>query len=1034
MPYIEGRTLESIVKNVRCQQRGTPSAPTPNLATLAVEPLASTLKLGERKTDRLQDEVETAARSSPLPQPRLSADYFRSVATVMADAADAFHYAHGMQILHRDLKPSNLMVDAAGQCWVIDFGLAAYLSGSDRFTTATDQVGRDQERATPAPHLTAGNVVGTPSYMAPEQWTSGIVDERTDVWGLGATLYELLTLERAFPGDSNQAIQHNVLSNDPTSPHLLTKTVPRDLEAVCMKALKKDSAARYQSAQDFAVDLRRWLNHEPVAAQRTRIPRRVWLWARRNRAWAAAIAIVVLLCGGFAARELHSAQAREREQRREGLLQQVQNVRLLPHQVTEHEDWLEDGWTLVRQAVQLRKGPDVQDQAAALLAGVNARRAKWMPGFRASSIAVDAEGRRVLIGGTRDDEARLWDPRTDQLELSGLRGSGPVTFSRDGAPWQLVCNSGDRFSLILWDVTHRRIVRELRVARPANARSAETLGKSKIFLTSDGAFAAATTALADGSALVTAWETSNGGVIRQIAQVNRDITALAVSENGSFVSLGDSNGQVSVWPLPTGVPFPVPSAGRTQVESLAFGPNARGRGNSDKTAHWLLAGGDASGKATIWDLGRRVPVTTCRGSYYNIHALAFSPDGVTLATTGRAESKLWDIATGRLLLDLHLSDYMTGIAFSRDAHRLATSMERNQHPPDVPHEGMLVWDLEYHRGVQSLRGLDGQIAHSKICFAQDSRRIAAISLDWRIAIWELPSGFLHSLFEMSPGLTADNSGLAFSHDGRRFACSVGAEAKLWDLESGHATTWRLPEGLGDTLAFDATDTRLWLFRVETLDGMHPPHNRSPARQYPRACRIRDLLASREHDLHDVGKNKPAWETHEFDAGDVHSQATPDGKYLVAAGRHGLDKRERVTSVFESATGKVVLSLPADDFQLDVTGQLMLVHMKSDRVGVYELIKLPTGELVDSIAAPFLAIGPGARLVATKAAAGFGYSLRRRDEQSPFVTLGIDALTAEGFPTFSSDGGLFAWGNRDGTVTVCHLEEVQRRLASVGLGW
>jgi WD40 repeat protein len=742
---------------------------------------------------------------------------------------------------------------------------------------------------------------------------------------------------------------------------------------------------------------------------------------------------VVLLCVGFAARELHSAQAREREQRREGLLQQVQNVRLLPHQVTEHEDWLEDGWSLVRQAVQLRKGPDVQDQAAALLAGVNASRAKWMPGFRASSIAVDAEGRRVLIGGTRDDEAKLWDPRTDQLELSGLRGSGPVTFSRDGVPWQLVCNSGDRFSLILWDVTHRRTVREVRVPRPANARSAETPGESKIFLTSDGAFAAATTAL-DGSALVTAWETSNGRVIRQIAQVNRDITALAVSEDGSFVALGDSNGQVSVWPLPTGKPFPVPSAGRTQVESLAFGLNARGRGNPDKTAHWLLAGGDAGGKATIWDLGRRVPVTTCRGSYYNIHALAFSPDGVTLATTGRAESKLWDIATGRLLLDLHFCDNMTGIAFSRDAHRLATSMERNQHPPDVPHEGMLVWDLEYHRGVQSLRGLDGQIAHSKICFSQDSRRIAAISLDWRIAIWELPSGFLHSLFEMSPGLTADNSGLAFSHDGRRFACSVGAEAKLWDLETGQVTSWRLPEGLGDTLAFDATDTRLWLFRVETADGVHRPDSRSPLNQYPRVCRMRDLLANRDHDLRNVGKSKPVWETREFDAGDVHAEAASDGRCLAAVGRHGIEKGERFVKVFESATGKVVLAPPADGVLLEVTGQFLVIHPKSDVHGVWDLIKFPTGEFVDSIADPFLAFGPEARFVAMRAPRGFGYSLHKRGEATPLVTLGIDTLAEEGRPTFSRDGALLAWGNRDGTVTVCHLEEVQRRLAAIGLGW
>ncbi len=386
-----------------------------------------------------------------------------------------------------------------------------------------------------------------------------------------------------------------------------------------------------------------------------------------------------------------------------------------------------------------------------------------------------------------------------------------------------------------------------------------------------------------------------------------------------------------------------------------------------------------------------------------------------------------------MLLDLHYSDDMTGIAFSGDARKLAISMERTQHPPELPHEGMQVWDLEDHRGVQSLRGLDGQIAHSKVCFAGDARRIAAMSLDWRIAIWDLPSGFLRRVLDVAPGLTADNSALAFSHDGRKFAYSAGSEAKLLDLETGGTISWRLPEGLGDTLVFDAADRHLWLFRVETEDGVHPPDNRSPLGQYPRVCRVRDLLASAQRDLRDVVKNRPAWETREFDAGDVQAQATPDGKYFVAAGRQGLQKRERLTKVFDCTTGHVALSLPSGDFQLEVTGRLLAVHLRSGGDGD-QLIKCPTGELVDGIPGTFLAIGPEARLLATKASNEFGYSLRRRDEMTPLVTLGIDTWTEEGRPTFSQDGTLLAWGNRDGTVTVCHLAEVQRRLAALGLGW
>jgi len=1030
MPYIEGMTVAHIIKSVWQQSRTSPGAKTPNLATLAMQTRSSTVLVASEDTDVTARPAEAGPALTPV---TLSSVYFRSVAKVLADVADAFEYVHGLNILHRDLKPSNLMVDSAGQCWIIDFGLAAYLQEADRSTPDPEAASPDNRRTLFASSLTAGNIIGTPSYMAPEQWRGEKIDRRTDVWGLGATLYEMLTLRQAFPGEPDHDLRREILLEEPTPPRQLAKGLPLDLEAVCLRALRKEPARRYQSAGEFAADLRRWLNQEPVTARRTRLPRRIGLWVRRNRAWSAAIAAFVIACAALAFGEIRSARAREREQRREGLLEQVQNVRLLPHQVTQREDWFEDGWSKVRQAVQLGNGSDVQDQAAALLGGVNASLAKSMLGFRSSSIAIDAEGRRVLIGGTPHDEAKIWDPRTDVLQPSGLRGAGPVVFSRDKSPWQLVPDPNDRFTLVLWDMANRRIVRNLKIPQPAKT-SAGPPNDLEIAFADDGAFAAATAPFSDRSALVTVWETASGKVVRQMAQTGRELTSVAVSPDGSFVATGDSNGKVSVWPLPSGEPFPLPSTGRTEVDSLAFGPNLSGKSSADKAAHWFVAGGDAAGKTTIWDLGRRVPITQCRGSYYNVSALAFSPDGVTLATTGRAESKLWDIATGRMLLDLHFSDYMTGIAFSRDAGRLAISMERNQHPPELPHEGIQVWDLEYHRGVQTLRGLDGQIAHSKVCFADDARRIAALSADWRIAIWELPTGFLHRVFEISPSSTADNGGLAFSHDGRKFACSSGDEAKLWDLESSRTTTWRLPPGLGNTLVFDSTDTHLWLFRVETADGAHPPDSRSPLSQYPRVCRVRDLLATGEHDLREVAKHKPTWETREFDAGDVQSQATRDGKRIVAVGTHGIQKRERFTKLFDSASGKELLSLPSNDFGLESSGEFLAVYLRSDVDGACQLVKLPGGELVDSIAGPFHAIGPGARLLAARTANGFGYSLRRRDAATPLVTLGVDTLAEEGRPTFDRDGALLAWGNRDGTVTVCHLEEVQRRLAALGLGW
>jgi WD40 repeat protein len=286
---------------------------------------------------------------------------------------------------------------------------------------------------------------------------------------------------------------------------------------------------------------------------------------------------------------------------------------------------------------------------------------------------------------------------------------------------------------------------------------------------------------------------------------------------------------------------------------------------------------------------------------------------------------------------------------------------------------------------------------------------------------------------MAPGLTADNAGLAFSHDGRKFAVSGGSEARMWDLESGQVTAWQLPEGLVDTLVFDATGTKLFLFRMETADWIHAPDSNSSRQLYPRVCRVRDLLASPQRDLRRAGKHNPAWETAYFDASVFIVKATPDGRFFVAAGARGFDKTEHLLKVFDCATGKDLLSIGASAFHLDATGNL-LQFTANDSPGQYPLIEIPSGKWAGSLNPPASALGPGAHLLANEHPERFGHTLYRRGDETPLVSLGIDTLSAEGHATFSLDGTRLAWGNQDGTVTICYLAEVQRRLASIGFGW
>ncbi len=213
-----------------------------------------------------------AAVAKPCP---LGVGYWRSVAGIGLQAANALHYAHEQGALHRDIKPGNLILDREGRVWVADFGLAKLL---------------DQEETT-----RSGDVVGTLRYMAPEQW-EGRADPRTDVYGLGLTLYEMLTLRPAFDETDRARLIRQVMDEEPTPPRKLQPSVPRDLETIVLKAVARQPADRYQTAAELAEDLGRFLEDRPVRARRASAVERLWRWCRRNKLVAAlSVAVVGLL-------------------------------------------------------------------------------------------------------------------------------------------------------------------------------------------------------------------------------------------------------------------------------------------------------------------------------------------------------------------------------------------------------------------------------------------------------------------------------------------------------------------------------------------------------------------------------------------------------------------------------------------------------------------------------------------------------------------------------------------------------------------
>jgi serine/threonine protein kinase len=275
MQFIEGQTLAEVIAELRSEQRPT-----------RTEGLSPTRTGGSLFTER--------STQSP--------GFFRAMAQLGVQAAEALEHAHQLGVVHRDVKPANLLLDASGRLWVADFGLA---------------------RCRAEPGLTGtGDVVGTLRYMSPEQALAkhALVDHRSDIYSLGATLHEALTLQPAYPGRDREELLRQIAIGEPRAPRGVNRSLPVALETVVLKAMAREPQGRYATAREMAEDLQRFLEGRPVLALRPTRGERLARWGQRH--WRAlAIAAGVL---GLAALGLLIASFliwREREQKAAALVQ-----------------------------------------------------------------------------------------------------------------------------------------------------------------------------------------------------------------------------------------------------------------------------------------------------------------------------------------------------------------------------------------------------------------------------------------------------------------------------------------------------------------------------------------------------------------------------------------------------------------------------------------------------------------------------------------------------------------------------------------
>jgi WD40 repeat protein/predicted Ser/Thr protein kinase len=951
----------------------------------------------------------------------------RAAAELLEPVARAAHYAHQQGILHRDLKPHNILIETrTGRPFVLDFGLAKRFGSEPGASTPGDALTGTEE------------LLGTPFYMAPEQISApSKVGIATDVYGLGATLYHVLTGRPPFQAASVAATVHQVVQEEPVAPRRLNPSVEPALETIVLKCLSKEPQRRYASAEALADDLGRYRRGEPILARPTGRMERGRLWCRRNPGKALLLAGLTLALLGLAAaaswgyvenrawaeaqeQAARESDSRAQDQQREALLQSLQ---ALLHDGERSAGWSDRAWQLVRQTAALGRDERLRDLAGLSLAGLDAHSESGLAQVmkeRASGLAFE-EGGRMLLGGTADPQgkpgapARLWDGKASQLIRSKQDGEGPVAFrSADHRPIQVVVRSGPW--LLVWEVAANRPLSECRfTARAGKSRvlavARDDLRQPLVVLSADGSTVAAAAVGGSGEAgLVGVWETKTG---RQLLEFPGTVSALALSARGGLLALSDRGGTVTVWSVPGGECLATFQGPRVRSHCLTF--------NADASR---LALGDAGGTVTIWDMAQRMPCGFCRGSSYDVYAVAFSPDGTLLAAGGRGSVRLYEAATSRCLLRLGAGDYVAHLAFSPDGRRLAASSAASN-------VSVTIWRLEEGRGLRTLRGLSSQVA--RVWLSPDGKRLAALAHDWQVAVWDLEGDRLLRVVPVAPGATADNADLAFSPDGRRLAFSAGEEACLWELETGRELgRWTLPFGLIDRLAFQRKGPLL-LCRMERGGEPGPGEDRD-FHKHPRLYRARRLIVpDRLEDLFTIKR---------FNERIYTAVLTRDGGTLIVEGRHTDAKGSwRAVTAFDGLAGTQRWSLASAKqaasgiMLLDPTESIVLVD-HSTKLDHFELLELSSGRALQSLrpqqphalgpqASYYVLFGPSPHFQ------GFAYSLMVPGQQGPALSLGGDL--PQGFTlTIAPDGRRWAWGSTTGTVTVADLDAIRARLDRVGL--
>ncbi len=884
--------------------------------------------------------------------------YYRSVARIGAQVADALAYAHGQGVLHRDIKPSNLLLDVAGRVWVTDFGLAK-VEGSDGPTRT-------------------GDIVGTVRYMPPERF-NGWSDIRSDVYSLGATLYELLTLHPLFGTTPQSELIEKVLHDSPQAPRKLDPKIPRDLETIVLKAIAKEPGDRYATAQALGDDVERFLEDRPIRARRSTTVEQCWRWCRRNPWLAganitAAVLTTMLAIGStIAAWKISQSESKERLARieaRETLFESLVDQARARRYSRRTGQRFESLNALARAAAIARdlKLPAerldaLRDEAIACLAlpdlrpEPGSRTIRRPPGV--ISVAFDRTMTRYAFrfkDGTIQVRRVADDQEANRFHARGDRETLVFRFSPNGR--YLVTNHYPDYGVTVWD-----------------------LERGSVAIDNSGNWAWAEARFSPDSRRIVIAHQAEEVVIYDLATGEPEqrwrIPGLR------FVAFSPDGGRIAA----TNNLTPAPHCQIIEVES--------GRIVQSFPLHWT---------ATV----------------------AWSPDGTTLATAcDDNKIYLWDAATGgrRATLEGHTNGGLSA-GFDRSGTLLASQ----------GWEGRLwLWDPVLGKAWLNEPG-ESQIDHH---FSNDGRVV--VSLEDQLTTYQVEPAFEYRTVAHHSGEELGYGTVGIRPDGRLLALGTSRGVVLWDIARGRELAFLrigraenlLFETSGDLLTSGSVGVRRWPVRIDPNRGEFcigpplqlplPPGSEEIAED--RSGRVVALAGADTAFVH-----TPERDSRVRPLDDVRSVAvSPDGEYL-ATGSHGKTGAQ----VWRTRDDACVAHLKIDG--------LVQVAFSADRRWLLtrnppcRLWEFGTWVKARQIGGRGIGFSPDGVLLAVQDA---NRVIRLVESQTGRILARLESPDGCGVWTaaFSPDGSRLVVSTRDGpAVHIWDLRAIRAHLGLMGLDW